>query len=62
MSKHIAHAQGGAADGGYNPKRLLRLRRKVVAEQEAGSIGRDVAERRTGDLCWNIERNDGATG
>src|SRR5215475_4011645 len=62
MRKEVADAEGGTADGGNGPERLLGFGREVVAEQEAGAVGRDVAERGAGDLGGNGERRDGTVG
>ncbi len=62
MGEDVADAEGGAADGGDDPKGLLGFGGEVVAEEEAGAVGGDVAEGRAGDFSGEIEGGDGATG
>jgi hypothetical protein len=60
VGEDVADAEGRAADGGNDPERLLGLGREMVAQQETGAVGRDVAEGRRGHLGRNIDWSDGS--
>ena len=62
MGEDVADSECGAADGRNGPERLLGFGREMIAEQEAGAVGGDVAECGAGDLGGHRERSDGAVG
>src|ERR1700719_72677 len=50
VTQRIRQPPGSTADGGNDPQGLLRVRREVVADQEFGSVLRNVSQRRRGNL------------
>ena len=62
VREDVADAECGAADGGDGPEGLFGFGGEVIAEQEAGAVGGDVAECGAGDFGGNGERGDGAVG
>ncbi len=58
MRENVADAERGAADRRDSPEGLFGFGREVIAKQEAGAIGGDVAECGTGDFGGNGERGD----
>ena len=56
VREDVADAECGAADGGDGPEGLLGFRREMIAEQEAGAVGGDVAECGAGDFGGDVER------